>query len=75
MTDLLEKAIVAVRGLSPDAQDELARIMLQLTGEEQPIIELSPEEHASFDESFGQAERGEFASDDEIRALLGPPQS
>jgi hypothetical protein len=74
MTRLMERAIEAVRGLSPDAQDELARVMLQLTGEEQAIIELSPEEHASFDESFAQAERGEFASDEEIRALLGQPK-
>ena len=69
MTELLEHAVEALRRLSPDMQDDLARIVLQIVGEEQSAIQMSPEEEASFDESLAQAERGEFASDDEIRAL------
>jgi hypothetical protein len=31
--------------------------------------QLTPEEEASFEESLGQAERGDFATDDQIRAI------
>jgi predicted transcriptional regulator len=50
-------------------QDELARMLLQLAGEEQPVIQLTAEEEASLEESLAQAERGEFATDDEVRAI------
>ncbi len=70
MTELLERAVAAARGLPPDMQDEIARLVLQLTGDEaQPTVQLTPEESASFDESFAQAARGEFATDEEISAI------
>lgn len=69
MTRLLDQAIESVRELSADRQDELARLLLQLAGIEQPTLDLTPEEAASFDESMGQAERGEFASDEQVRAI------
>lgn len=70
MTELLERAVEAARGLPPDMQDEIARLVLQLTGgEDQPVIQLTPEEAASFDESFAQAARGDFATDEQIRAI------
>ncbi|MCQ4188185.1 hypothetical protein [Methylocystis suflitae] len=31
--------------------------------------QLNPEEEASFEESLAQAERGEFATDDQVRAI------
>jgi hypothetical protein len=70
MTQLFERAVETVRTLPPEMQDEIARLVLQLASDEpQPTVELTAEEAASFDESFAQAERGEFATDDEIRAL------
>lgn len=69
MTELLERAVETLRNLSPDMQDSLARMVLQVVGEEQPAIQLSAEEDASFDESLAQAERGEFASDEQVRAV------
>ncbi len=69
MTKLLERAFATVRGLSPEMQDELARMLLQLAGEDQPVLELSAEDEASFDKSLAQAERGEFATDEEVRAI------
>jgi hypothetical protein len=50
-------------------QDELARMRLLLAGENQPPFELSAEEEASFDESLMQADRGEFATDEQVRAI------
>lgn len=69
MTKLLEQAVEAVSILPDDVQNELARVLLQLAGVDQPLVELTPEEEAALDESIAQAERGEFASDEEIRAI------
>jgi hypothetical protein len=69
MTKLLEHAVETVRGLSPETQDALARILLQFASEDQPVVQLSAEEEASFEESIAQAERGEFATDEFVRAI------
>jgi hypothetical protein len=69
MTKLLEHAVETVRGLPPEIQDDLARLLLQLAGEEQPAVELTAEEASSFEESLAQAERGEFATDEQMRAI------
>jgi hypothetical protein len=69
MTKLLERAVETVRRLAPEMQDDLARILLQLAGEVQPVVQLSAAEEASFDESFAQAGRGEFATDEQVRAI------
>ncbi len=70
MTKLLEQAVETVRGLPPEMQDDLARMLLQLAaGEDQPVVQLSAEEEASFDESLAQADRGEFATDEQVRAI------
>ena len=69
MTKLLEQAVETVRGLPAEVQDELARILLQLAGEDQPAIQLTAEEAASFEESLAQADRGEFATDEQVRAI------
>jgi predicted transcriptional regulator len=69
MTKLLEQAVEAVRDLPPEVQDDLARILLQLTGKDQPVVQLSAAEEASLAESLAQADRGEFATDEQIRAI------
>ena len=58
-----------MRGLPSETQDDLARILLQLAGEDQPVIQLTAEEEASFEESLAKAERGEFATDEQVRAI------
>jgi hypothetical protein len=40
MTKLLEHAVDTVRALPPAMQDDLARLLLQFAGEEQPVIQL-----------------------------------
>ena len=69
MTKLLEQAVETVRGLPPEMQDDLARMLLQLAGEDQPVLQLSATHEASFDESLAQADRGEFATDEQVRAI------
>ncbi|MBV9461389.1 MAG: hypothetical protein JO141_28280 [Bradyrhizobium sp.] len=67
MTKLLEQAVETVRGLPAEIQDELARVLLQLAGKDQPVIQLSAADETSLEES--QADRGEFATDERVRAI------
>ena len=70
MTKLLEHAVDSVRALPPEVQDELARLLLQVAGKEQPVIQLTPEERADIAEADAEIARGEFATDEQISAIL-----
>jgi hypothetical protein len=70
MTKLLQRAVDSVRALPPEVQDELARLLLQVAGEEQPVIQLAPEERADLAESDAEIARGEFATDEQMRSIL-----
>jgi len=52
-------------------QDELARLLLQVAGEEQPVIQLTSEERVDLAEADAEIARGEFATDEELRSILG----
>jgi len=70
MTKLLEHAVDTVRALPPDVQDELARLLLQVAGEEQPVVQLTSEERADLADADAEIARGEFATDEHIRSIL-----
>lgn len=69
MTKLLDQALEIVRGLPPDAQDEIARIVLSLAQNSEPPVALSLEERSALARSKTAAARGEFASDEQVRAV------
>lgn len=69
MTKLLEKALEAVRELSDDDQDEIARTILALVGDDHELVTLTDEEQTAIARSKGEAARGEFATDEDVRAL------
>ena len=70
MTKLFERAVETVRGLPPETQDALARLVLQLAREDDlPPIAMSVEEETSFEQSIAEAERGDFVSDETIQAF------
>jgi len=71
MTKLLDHALDTVRGLPPASQDEIARAMLRLAraGEDAPE-EVDPAHLPDVLEGLAEAERGEFATDDEIAAAF-----
>ncbi len=70
-TDLLQSAIDTVRGLPAETQDEIARAMLALA--QLTDFAGEPELDAEIDdellESLAEADRGDFASDEEVRAV------
>lgn len=69
MSDLLEKAVESVRRLSPDDQDEIARVMLHLARQDMSE-EIDSAHLPDIMEGLGQARRGEFATDTEIEAVF-----
>jgi hypothetical protein len=70
MTKLLAKAVEAVRQLPADEQDEIARTILALVGsDEGEPVPLTADERVAIARSKAEAARGEFASDEEVRAV------
>ena len=69
MTDLLDKAVTTARTLPADAQDEIARMVLALVGDDPAVYRFTPEEEAELAESEAAMARGDFASDDEVSAI------
>lgn len=70
MTKLLEQAVLAAQNLPPEMQDDIARMMLSYAGNDEQIIELSPEEEADLIEAQAEMARGEFATETEVQAIL-----
>jgi hypothetical protein len=69
MTKLLDQALEVARSLPSDAQDDIARVVLQLAGrDDAPPIALSAGERSAIAKSKDAAARGEFASDEQVRA-------
>jgi hypothetical protein len=70
MTKLFEQAIEAARKLPPEEQDDIARAIMQLAGAADAApVPLTSEERDAIARSKAAAARGDFASDDEVRAV------
>jgi hypothetical protein len=70
MTDLLEHAVERVRALPPETQDELARVLLRLAEDLEPIYQLTPEEEADLAEAEAEIARGDIATEAEVEAVF-----
>lgn len=70
MTKLLEQALEAVSRLSPEGQDEIARAMLRLAGNDDEPEEVDAAHLTAVLEALAQVKRREFASDAEIEAAF-----
>ena len=68
MIKVLEQAIAKVRKLPEDRQQLAAELLEELAAGNEPYI-LSADERAAVLPALARAERGEFASDDEVAAL------
>jgi predicted transcriptional regulator len=72
VTKLLDRALEATRNLLPEVQDDIARVVLRLAGaDDKPPVPLTAAEQAAIAASKAAAARGEFATDDEVRAVWG----
>ncbi|HZE54685.1 MAG TPA: hypothetical protein VE111_15660 [Bradyrhizobium sp.] len=70
MTKLLDQALEVARSLPSDAQDDIARVVLQLAGSDEAVpVALSTDEQKAIAASKAAAKRGEFATDEQVRAV------
>jgi hypothetical protein len=65
MTKLLERGIEAVRSLPPEQQDLAGEILLGFAGTDREY-DLTPEQIDDLKNAIAQADRGEFATDEEM---------
>ncbi len=70
MTKLLEEAIEKIRELPNADQDEAAELLLNLAARANGRIRLDDETRAAVREGRAQAQRGEFATEEEIAAVF-----
>jgi hypothetical protein len=70
MTKLLEQALEAVRRLPSDSQDEIARAMLTLAGNEGEPESIDPAHLSAVLEGLAQAKRRQLANSDEVEATF-----
>jgi len=69
MTKLLDQAVEAARVLPPELQDDIARVMFQLAGNEERPFPLSVDERSAINLSKAAAARGAFATDEQVHAV------
>jgi hypothetical protein len=69
MTKVLEDAIEKVRQLPEDRQAYVAEVLEQIAAAGSDLFIIPDDHRAAVLEGLGQAERGEFATDEEMAAL------
>ena len=69
MTKVLEDAIEKVRQLPEDRQAYVAEVLAQIAAAGTDLFIIPDDHRAAVLEGLGQAERGEFATDEEMAAL------
>jgi hypothetical protein len=70
VTKLLDQALEAVRRLPPDSQDDIARAMLSMAGQDAELEAIDPAHLPAVLEGLAQAKRRQFASDAEVEAAF-----
>ena len=70
MTDLMQKALEAVRNWPGERQDEAAALLLAMDRLGSDAYRASPEELAAIDAGLAEAARGDLASDEEVEAAF-----
>jgi predicted transcriptional regulator len=66
---LPQKAVEKLSQLPKGRQDELARILIDVAASDLHPYQLTEKELAAIHEALAQADRGEFASDEEVAAM------
>ena len=69
MTKLLEVAVEKLSQLPKGRQDELARMLIAVAASDLHPYKFNAEERVGIEEAIAQADRGEFASDEQVAAM------
>ena len=67
MSKLLEQGINAVRELPEESQDMAGELLLAIAGRKRGRLQLTTEQIEKVKIGFAEADRQEFATDDEMR--------
>jgi hypothetical protein len=70
MTKLLEKALEAVSRLSPESQDEIARAILRLAGNDGELREIDAADLPGVLEGLDQAKHRAFSSQPQLERVF-----
>lgn len=70
MTNLMEKALAAMRRWPAERQDEAAEILLTLDRLGPDAYHASPDELIAIDEALADVAAGEFSSDEDVEAAF-----
>ena len=73
MIKALETAIAQIKDLSPERQAYAALVLKQIAHDDGTPFEVTEEHRAAILEGLAQAERGEFASEEDVERALRRP--
>ncbi len=69
MTKLFKRGIEAVEALPDDLQDVAGALLLEIAKTSEPEYRLSPEQLEDVKLAIAEADRGEFATDEEMEEV------
>jgi DNA-binding protein H-NS len=70
MIKALEKAIEKIKGLSKERQEYAAEVLEQIADADDEIYHLTDQERRLVDEGLAELDRGEAASEAEVRVVF-----
>lgn len=73
MTKLLDEAIATIRALPDEEQDLAAEMLMIVAGRRDAPYQLDEDERKAVQQGLAEADRGEFASQTEVDAVLKRP--
>jgi predicted transcriptional regulator len=73
MTKLLDTAIATIRRLPEEDQDLAAEMLMIIADRANGVYALDDDEKDAVTRGLAEADRGEFASDDDVEAVLRKP--
>jgi predicted transcriptional regulator len=69
MTKMMKEAIAVLHELPEERQEMIARAILDYASHDEGVYRLTDDERAEVRAGLAEIERGEIASDDEVRAV------
>ncbi len=73
MTKLLDTAIATIRRLPEEEQDLAAEMLMIIADRANGVYALDEDEREAVARGLAEADRGDFASDDDVEAVLRKP--
>jgi len=66
----IEAILERVRTWPEDRLEDVAKVLLEMEAANEHVEELTAEDWADLEQGLAEADRGEFASDEEVKALF-----